>query len=221
VYFVGVETVRPKILFLYVLIISVAVGSLLGIAILIFGNFGEFEVKVLLTTLTVTVTSILGLACGAYLESGRGRMIPIAGIVVAVISCVLWIYLVWHGTVHVKFYAQVLMSLTLFAAACAHISLLSLADLDRRFVWSRYAFITADLVMTAYLLFLIWNDKSIDNEITPRVIGVLSIVVAALTLVTPIFHKLSSSESVADIDAEIAKLNARIDELEARKIAAG
>lgn len=208
---------NSKRAFLYLLIASVALSAIIGIAVLIFGNFGEFETKVLLTTLTVTVTSILGLACGAYLETGRGRVIPIAGIVVAVISCVMWIFLVWHGTVNEDFYAQILMSLTLFSATCAHISLLSLAILDSRFIWSRYAFIAADSVLTAYLLFLIWNDKWIDNDITPRVIGVLSIVVAALTLVTPIFHKLSSSQSVTDIDSEIESLKNRIAELEAKR----
>ena len=208
---------NSKRAFLYLLIASVALSAIIGIAVLIFGNFGEFETKVLLTTLTVTVTSILGLACGAYLETGRGRVIPIAGIGVAVISCVMWIFLVWHGTVNEDFYAQILMSLTLFSATCAHISLLSLAILDSRFIWSRYAFIAADSVLTAYLLFLIWNDKWIDNDITPRVIGVLSIVVAALTLVTPIFHKLSSSQSVTDIDSEIESLKNRIAELEAKR----
>ena len=208
---------NSKRAFLYLLIASVALSAIIGIAVLIFGNFGEFETKVLLTTLTVTVTSILGLACGAYLETGRGRVIPIAGIFVAIISCVMWIFLVWHGTVNEDFYAQILMSLTLFSATCAHISLLSLAILDSRFIWSRYAFIAADSVLTAYLLFLIWNDKWIDNDITPRVIGVLSIVVAALTLVTPIFHKLSSSQSVTDIDSEIESLKNRIAELEAKR----
>jgi len=209
--------INPKRAFLYLLIMSVAISATIGIVVLIFGNFGDFEIKVLLTTLTVTVTSILGLACGAYLESGRGRIIPLAGIIVASVSCFMWIYLVWHGTVHEDFYAQLLMSLTLFSACCAHISLLSLATLDKRFAWSRYAFMIADSVMTAYLLFLIWNAKSIDSDITPRVIGVLSIIVAALTLVTPIFHKLSAVRSADDIDAEIEELKGKIEELENRK----
>jgi hypothetical protein len=214
------NSINSKRAFLYLLIGSVALSAVIGIAVLIFGNFGEFEVKVLLTTITVTVTSILGLACGAYLETGRGRIIPLAGIVVASASCVMWIYLVWHGTVHEDFYAQILMSLTLFSATCAHISLLSLANLDKRFLWSRYAFIAADTMLTAYLLFLIWNDKWIDTDTTPRVIGVLSIVVAALTLVTPVFHKLSSAAatlSVEDIDVEIQSLRTRIAELEAKR----
>ena len=208
---------NSKRAFLYLFVVSVALSAIIGIAVLLIGNFGELETKVLLTTMTVTITSILGLACGAYLETGRNRIIPILGIILAAISCVLWIFLVWHGTVHEDPFAQILMSLTLCSATCAHISLLSLASLDKKYIWSRYAFIVTDSVLTAYLLFLIWNHTWIDNEVTPRVIGILSIIVAALTLVTPIFHKLSSTRSVADIDSEIEALRARIAELEAKR----
>ena len=58
-------------IFLYTLIASVAVSSLIGIGVVLLGDFGEFEVRVLMITLTVTMTSILGLANRAYLETGR------------------------------------------------------------------------------------------------------------------------------------------------------
>ena len=69
-----------KRLFLYTLIASVAFSALMGIGVILLGNFGELEVRVLMTTLTITVTSIAGLACGAYYESGRGRYLPVVGI---------------------------------------------------------------------------------------------------------------------------------------------
>lgn len=210
---------RPKTLFLYALIGSIAASALIGIGVILFGNFGELEIKVLLTTLTVTVTSILGLACGAYLETGRGKIIPLIGIVMALVSGVMWVVLVWNGTVHEDFFARLLLSLTLGAASCSHISLLSLARLDRRFMWSRYAVHAAVWLLTAYLLYLIWNVDAID-ESTSRIIGVLSIVIAALTIVTPVFHKLSASEhGINEIDAEIKQLRARIAELESKRAA--
>jgi hypothetical protein len=76
--------------------------------------------------------------------------------------------------------------------------------------------------LTAYLLYLIWNPDRITEESTSRVIGVLSIILAAITLVTPIFHKLSAGgPESAEIDAEIAALKSRIEELEARKTSLG
>ena len=110
------------------------------------------------------------------------------------------------------------MSVTLLAAACGHISLLTLARLDRRFIWARHAAWVAVWALTAYLLFLIWNPREIEREITGRILGVLAIVLAAITVVTPIFHKLSSAgSSVREIDEEIASLKQRLEELEAKK----
>ena len=78
---------NPRKLFLYTLIASVALCALIGIAVMLFGEFGEFETKVLLTTFTVAVTSILGLACGAYYESRHARMLPFTGIAAGGTAC--------------------------------------------------------------------------------------------------------------------------------------
>lgn len=208
-----------KKFFLYLLIASVALSALIGIGVILFGNFGDFEIKVLLTTMTVTITSILGLACGAYLETGRGKILPICGIAFAVVSCALWIFLVWNGTVHENFFARMLLSLTLLAASCSHLSLLSLARLDKRFQWSNPLAQIAVWILTAFLLYLIWIEKNFAGDWIPRVIGVLSIVIAALTIVTPVFHRLSNqtTESGEEIDAEIERLKQRIEELENQK----
>ena len=99
------------------LIASVAVSALIGIGVILLGNFGELEERVLLTTLTINVTSVLGLACGAYLETGKGRILPLVGIVAAAISAVLWIYLIWHGVVHESIFVRSLLSVTLLGTS--------------------------------------------------------------------------------------------------------
>lgn len=210
-----------KKFFLYLLIASVAVSALLGIGVILLGDFGELETKILLTTLTVTCTSILGLACGAYLETKRGKVLPLAGIVCAVFSALLWIYLVWQNIVREEYFVRTLFSVTILAVSCALVSLVSLARLDKRFIWSRHAFHAAVWSLTALLLYFSWSEFSQISELISRAMGVLSITVAALTIVTPVFHWLSRHQSAAEeIDAEIARLRARIEELEKQKAAA-
>lgn len=207
-----------KKLFLYASIASVAVSAVIGIIVMIFGTFGEFETKVLLTTMTVTITSILGLACGACLEGRKGRVIPMAGIVFAVISAVLWITLIWSGSDGSETFAKAVMSATLVAAACSLVSLLSLATLDKRFMWARLLAHASVWSLTTIILVIIWAEIDPSESWIARLMGVLSIIIAAVTVVTPVFHYLSSSEKDADaIDAEIAKLKAKIEELETRK----
>lgn len=130
-----------KRLFLYVFIASVAASALIGIVVLVLGSFGEIGGRILATTFTITLTSILGLACGVYYESGRGKALPASGIALSVIAALICIYLIWMGGDG----AVVWRSLTwksavtawLLATAIAHLSLISLASLDSRFMWSR------------------------------------------------------------------------------------
>jgi len=66
---------------LWFLIVSVAVSAALGILALLTGTFGDFQIRVILTTLTISAASIGALASGALWE-GRGRKgLPIVGIV--------------------------------------------------------------------------------------------------------------------------------------------
>lgn len=208
-----------KRIFLYLLIVSVGVSALIGIGVLLFGDFGEFETKILLTTLTITVTSVLGLTCGACLEAGRGRIIPLAGIVFAILSAVLWIIMLWRPfDREAHYFPHFVMSATLLAFACSHISLLSLARLDRRFAWSRIAVHVFVWSLTALTLWVIWAHIDPSETMLARIMGVLSIVVGSLTVVTPVFHRLSTGEpTVERLDAEIEELKKKIAALELKR----
>ncbi len=207
-----------KKLFLYVLIVSVAVSALIGIGVIVFGNFGDFETRTLMTTTVITITSILGLACGAYFESGKGRTLPIVGIVSALVSCILWIVAIWAGEQENSLFFKSLASATLIAASCAHLSLLSLARLDRKFIWAKYATHASIWTLLAILLAVLWFEIEVNDNFLARTLGVLGIVIGALTILTPVLHKLSSRVlSNDEIDAEIAKLRAQIEELEKAK----
>ena len=210
--------INPRRLFLYLLIGSVSLSALIGIGVLLFGNFGNFEVRVLMTTLTITITSILGLACGAYLESDRGRIMPLAGIVFAVAAAVMTLLIIWNVFDRWENFIKATATATLLALCCSHLSLLSLARLDKRFAWSRLAAFFCVWILAAILLYLMWWEPEGDSDLVFRVIGILSILIAAVTVITPVFHKLSSSgDEAAEIDAKIEKLRSRIAELEERR----
>jgi hypothetical protein len=72
--------------------------------------------------------------------------------------------------------------------------------------------------LTAIVLWVIWWHIDPSDSWIARAMGVLSIIIGALTVVTPVFHKLSSTEQgVEAIDTQIARLTARIEELEAKR----
>ncbi|MBE7515388.1 MAG: hypothetical protein HS105_02075 [Chloracidobacterium sp.] len=206
-----------KRIFLYSLIASVTVSAVLGIVVILLGDYGDTEVRILLTTLTITVMSILGLACGAYYETERAALLPIAGVISTVIAGVMTLVTIWRsaeGTIFVKTELTALIA----AVAFAHISLLSLARLDHRFSWSRTAALILDGSLVGILLFLLWFEPDGNGDIIFRIIGVLAILIGAVTVMTPVFHKLSRGPDAAGIEAEIEELKARIRILEEKKL---
>lgn len=206
-------------LFLYLLILSVAVSAILGIGVVSLGNFGELEVRVLMTTLTITVTSIAGLACGAYYESGRGRSLPTAGIVLSVTGALMVMLIIWDVLDDNSTYIKATLTVTMLAVSASHLSLLSMARLDKRFAWSRIAAFVFIGLLDLILLYILWFEPESSGDAVARIIGVLSILIASVTVITPVFHKLSYAETseIASIDSEIAQLKARLAELETRR----
>lgn len=205
-------------LFLVSLIASVAVSAVLGIGVILFGDFGEFEVRILMTTLTVTATSILGLACGAYIESGRGNPLPKAGIFFSVVMALMLFLVIWSPLDDSEEFIKAVGTASILAVASSHLSLLSLARLDARFAWSRIVAFVCVWLLSAILLYIIWLEPDSSSDLVSRIIGVLSILIASITVLTPILHRLSSAETdVEKIDTEIARLQLRIEELNEQK----
>ena len=205
-------------LFLYLLIGSVGLSALIAIGVLLFGDFGEVEIRVLMTTWTLTVTSVFGLACGAYLDSGRGRYVPLAGIVLSIIAAAMALLIIWNALDDNETFIKSFLTATLLAGACSHFSLLSLARLDRRFAWTRIAGAVSVVLLCAILLYIMWFEPEGESDLIYRVLGILGVMIASVTVVTPVFHKLSSATSDIDaIDREIAELESRLAVLRAQK----
>ena len=77
--------------FLYTVIVTLVLTALMGIYVLLAGQFGETEARILLTTVAVSFFSMMSLACAAAHEKGRDHWpLSIPGIVLgAAGSCVL------------------------------------------------------------------------------------------------------------------------------------
>ncbi len=211
--------------FLYCLIVSVAIAAAVGISAILSGEFGWVEIRIILTTLTVSVGSMCGLACWAYLASRRGKILPLAGIVLTFVGSSMILIGIW-GEVDSKEFWKVTASASVFAVACAHLALLSLARLAQWFQWSLVVAHVVVFGVASLIVYLIFGE--VEEGGMFRLLAVAAIVDAAITLLIPIFHRLSrsaqpatavdsSEEEIGAVDREICELKARIDVLEARK----
>ena len=181
----------PKKVALWFLIGSVAISAALGIVALLTGSFGDFQMRIILTTLTISAASIGALASGALWETRGQKELPLLGIVLAVLAALLIIAGIWFepdGEQYWKFSA----STGVLAAATTHACLVSLARLAPRFAWARLITLAAVYALAALIIMTIYFEPTGDMGF--RIIGSVSIVVAALTIMTPIFHRLSRDD---------------------------
>jgi hypothetical protein len=212
------DSIDLRRIFLITLIASVVTSALIGIGVLLLGNFGLIEVRVLMTTMVITIVSVLGLACGAYIEIRGGKYLPLAGIAFSVIAGLMSFLVIWDVLDDDEIFIKSFLTVTLLATACSHLSLLALARLDRRFSWTRISAVICVALLCAILLFILWFEPTGESDLIYRILGVLGILLAAITVVTPVLHKLSSDRSdVEKIDAEIEVLRKKIEQLEKRR----
>jgi hypothetical protein len=216
--------------FLYTLIGSVGLGAVVGIVTILAGHFGWFEGRVLLTTATIAAASMCGLACGAYWATGRGRLIPAAGIVLSFLAATLVLVGMW-GEINSELYWKSAASSSVFAVAFGHLALLSMARLAGWFRWSLVAAHAVILLVAGLIVAMILAEPRGEGMF--RLLAVAAILDAAITLLVPIFHRLSRTEIqaadqannyegqgrevLAELDVEIAKLKDRLAGLEQRR----
>jgi hypothetical protein len=186
----------PRRIALWLLIGSVGASALLGIIIVLAGNFSEIEVRIMVTTLTISAMSICALAAGALWESGRKKPLSLAGIILAIVAAAIILVGIWTRTSSEEFW-KFSASVGLVAVATAHACLISLASLSKSFAWARIAAFIAVYALASEFIYIFYGDPEPADTIV-RIIGATSIVVAALTIVTPIFHRLSRTDIVTD-----------------------
>ena len=94
-------------------------------------------------------------------------------------------------------------SVGVLAAATAHTCLLSLAKLARRFAWASLTTFIAIYLLAVLIVASIYIEP--EGDLGFRLIGSTSIIVAALTIMTPIFHRLSREDLSQATDNQLTQ----------------
>jgi hypothetical protein len=222
------ETSNLKRPLLYALIVSVILGAVLGIIVVLRNEWGWFETRVILTTVVVAIASLCGLACDLS-KTPRGlNLLPKSGLALTGVSALIILIGMWIEFEE-EWYWKMAASISIFGVATVHVCLLSIAKLIRRFQWVFFIAWQAIFGLAALLVVIIIAE--IDSEELMRLVAVASIVIAALTLVIPMLHRIGRMDAnngdllmpvdqrtVVSIDTEIAKLQKKIVMLEKLRV---
>ena len=176
-------------------------SALLAISAVLGSDFGALHARVLATSGTISAASVCALACAAFRERERGRMLGTVGIALAGIAAAALLLMIWAegGRDQERF----TIVLVVWAAATAHAELLWLPRLRPNHRWAQVALVGAIGLLTLLLTLIIAADA--DGEAMVRLTIVVAIVVALLTLVVPLLWKIGAmaSDEGADTAARL------------------
>lgn len=184
----------PKKLALWFLIVSVALSAAFGIITIISGNFGDFEGRVILTTITISAASICALAAGAFWESRSARILPGVAVAFAILAAGLIIIGIWVKIGGDEYWRST-ATVGVLTIASAQACIISLARLAPRFAWTRTVALLGISFLAASIIITIWGEINSDGFF--KAMGATAILVAALTIMMPIFHRLSRGDLIA------------------------
>ncbi len=188
-------------LFLYAMIGSIAATALIAIGVLLFGEFEETELRILLTTVVIAGTAICGLSCAALRQSRGALALPLIGISLAVITAALIITVIW-AEIEIGGIGRVMVTFIVWTVAVALLCLLLLARLERRFRWSLWGTCGAIAALTILLTVMVLHESDPDLW---RVAGSLAVLVCAGTISVPMFHRLSAAPTAGQVRAHAAR----------------
>lgn len=166
----------------------IAVNALIGIGVIISGNFDDLEGKILITSIAVNAGAILALSNLYARKRGSLEWVPIIGAVSSVVGFSLLIAYAWDDFTTGNL-ARSAATFILIGAGTAHGSLLALGRLVRHYaIVLRAAWVLVALLV-GMLTFIIWSDDLVDSETYIRALGVVIVLLAAATLAVPVLHK--------------------------------
>jgi len=182
---------RLRATFLWIMIGSLSLAAAIGVMAILLPGFGSTQESILFSALFVGAFSITALAAAVVL--GKGRLVPVmwVGIASSGLALLIWLAVVWlepwrwrGSTDWEELFLKPGATFTIVAVWAAHLGLLALPRLDRTQgrITRRATVVLAGLLAGGLVLVFCFE---VFEDWSGRLIGVLSILTACGTAVTP------------------------------------
>ncbi|MBS3128062.1 hypothetical protein J4410_02865 [Candidatus Woesearchaeota archaeon] len=186
------KKVNFKKTFLITLIVSLSISALIGIFVFLFGDFGETEFRLLMTTLTIGGYSLTGLCCSVLYEKRKFSILALSGMILSVIGFLFTVLVIWEA-IGLEDSWKTLMICIILAFSTAQSCLLLLVNPEKTLVkGSLSATIIFISIVALMLIKLVLNEFDDASESYFRILGVFAILDVLGTIVTPILNKVCS-----------------------------
>jgi hypothetical protein len=190
---------RSVLLKLFIAFLSLT--ALIAIISVLSGSFGEIQIKVLVTTCSISAASICAMSCAAFLEKKKMKIAGAAGILAATVAATLVIIGAWSeiGNDH---YWKTAATFGVAAICFAHACLLCLPNLARRYRWTQIVSTALITVLGLQVVVAFW--EAISDEGYYRFLVANSVLVVLITMIIPICSRLGTNAVEPSQDASNA-----------------
>lgn len=189
--------------FLLGVIGSLSLAALLGIWAFLFGNFGDTEFKIIMTTLTAALFSMTSLGAAVVLERGRWRIGMIGTFALSGLGLVIYLLMIWIEPSWQWYWYEwtfkVMVIIAVWAVALPHMALLSLATLKGLYRWVRRGAVGAVLSLATLITLGVIFEPNEDFWI--RLVGVFGILTALGTIIVPVLVKVAGIEQESGVES--------------------
>jgi hypothetical protein len=177
-----------KRVFVIVIIISLVLCAIIGILIFIFGSFEQTQLDILLTSLSLALASIAGLADTSLYTRNKYQIFSLTGLAVTGIAFLLSLILIWESSAFTQGLGQWFITFIVIAGAFAHISLLLLIEPKAKFI--EYIQLSTFVIIGIVVLIIIYIIFATPSEdLYVRFLGTFAILDVLGTIVTPLINK--------------------------------
>ena len=208
--------------FLWAMIISLSAAALIGIAVLLLPDLGPTE-EILASTALFSAFSLVALCCAIVIEKRRLAPVMWAGIAAGAVAMLIWLFLVWfHSMLDWEWEERVARGggvFSIIACWCAYCGLMSLPRMSHPLsrtvqwgtigIWAFFALI--------WIFALCWEeefellvDYMLGEDLALRLMGVLLILGACGTVVTPILWRVQALRTAASRESVPIELRMQI-----------
>ena len=180
-----------KNLLLEILVFTLVLSAFLGISGVVLDSWNETTVRILLTTIIVFVSSVLGLCCSTIYEKQKLKPLSVIGISICFISCMYFILLIWSNMTRYIFDVRIIILLISLSISSAHICLLLNINSSNQLVTTlRFYTIALSIIMDLLIIIMLY----LDAEIYEQIWVVLAILIVLGTLIVPVINIITKSK---------------------------
>ena len=180
--------------FVRIVIVLISVNAAIAVFVLLSGDIGETEGKILATSLLATAAAVIGMVCAPALSSGRAWLIPQLGIGASVVAFALATFLLW-SEIDPEWLGKSTGTAFVVAGFSALACVLSAWPVEGRASWVSPAGNVLIALAASMILAGMWFE--IDSSGYWRVFAVVAVLLAAAALAIPVLHR-SRGPSDAD-----------------------